>query len=76
MSFAAIAGAKLQEPPPDRFVGKVNATLGQHLLDVTKRRREAGVEPDAFSDDLGREPVALEGKLTHGLGRRELNLRI
>ncbi len=28
--------AELQKPAPDRFVGDVNAALGQHLLDVTK----------------------------------------
>ena len=41
---------KLQEPPTDSLVGQVDAALGQHLFDVTKRKRKPGVEPDCVSE--------------------------
>ena len=53
--------AKLQEPASNRFVRNIDATLGQQILDITKRKREPGVEPDRMSDDLGRKTVSLEG---------------
>lgn len=34
---------KLQEPPPDRLVGRVNASLGQQFLDIPKGQREPGI---------------------------------
>ena len=37
---------ELHEPPPDRFVGCVNASLGQQFLHIPKGQREPGIEPD------------------------------
>jgi hypothetical protein len=37
---------ELQHPAPDGFVGDVEPTLGEQLLDVSVAEREAQVEPD------------------------------
>ena len=39
---------ELQEPPPDRFVGCVNTSLGQQFLDIPKGQCEPGIEPDRW----------------------------
>jgi hypothetical protein len=57
--------AELQEPPPDRLVGCVNASLGQQFLHIPKGQREPGIEPDRVADDFWREPVALKRYRSH-----------
>ena len=57
--------AKLQEPASNRFVRNIDSTLGQQILDITKRQREPGVEPDRMSDDLGWKTVSLERNWRH-----------
>jgi hypothetical protein len=57
--------AKLQEPPPDRLVGCVNASLGQQFLNIAKGQCEPGIEPDRVADDFWREPVALKRYRSH-----------
>ena len=52
--------AELQEPASNRFVRNIDATLGQQILDITKRKREPGGEPDRMLDDLGRNAMSLE----------------
>ncbi len=52
--------AELQEPASNRFVRNIDATLGQQILDITKRKREPGVEPDRMLDDLGRKTMSFE----------------
>ena len=42
--------AKLQKPPSNGLVRRIDATLGEHLLDIAKRQREAGIEPDSMED--------------------------
>ena len=49
--------AELQHPAPDGFVGDIEPTLGQQILDVSVAEREAQVEPDRMLDDNGRKPV-------------------
>ena len=56
---------ELQEPPPHSLIGNVNATLGEHLLDVTIGESEPGIEPDVVPDDRGREAVAFETERCH-----------
>ncbi len=56
---------ELQEPPPDRLVGCVNASLGQQFLDVPKGQCESGIEPDRVADDCWREAVALKRYQSH-----------
>ncbi len=50
--------AELQEPASNRFVRNIDATLGQQILDITKRKREPGVEPYRMLDDLGRKTMS------------------
>ena len=52
--------AELQEPASNRFVRNIDATLGQQILDITKRKREPGVEPHRMLDDLGRKTMSFE----------------
>ena len=52
--------AELQEPASNRFARNFDATLGQQILDITKRKREPGVEPDRMLDDLGRKTMSFE----------------
>ena len=52
--------AELQEPASNRFVRNIDATLGQQILDITKRKCEPGVEPDRMLDDLGRKTMSFE----------------
>ena len=52
--------AELQEPASNRFARNFDATLGQQILDITKRKREPGVEPDRMLDNLGRKAMTLE----------------
>jgi hypothetical protein len=46
--------AELQGPAADRLVGNIDATLGEHILDVTVAQSEAEVEPDGLLDDDAR----------------------
>ena len=45
-------GAKLYRPAPDRLVADLDAALGEHLLDVAQRQREAEVEPHCEPDHV------------------------
>jgi hypothetical protein len=56
---------ELQEPPPDRLVGRVNTSLGQQFLDIPKGQGEPGIEPDRVADDFWREAVALKRYRSH-----------
>ena len=56
---------ELEETPPDRLVGCVNASLGQQFLDIPKGQREPGIEPDRVADDFWREAVALKRYRSH-----------
>src|SRR6266404_9460545 len=56
---------KLQHPAPHRFVGNVQPTLGQKILNVPVAQREAQVEPDRVLDDRRREAMTAIGKLSH-----------
>ena len=58
--FGGDGRTEFQEPAPCHFVGHVDTTLRQDLLDVAVRQREPGVEPNRATDDSGREAVALE----------------
>jgi len=56
---------ELEEPPPNRLIGCVNAALGQQVLDIPKGQREPGIEPDRVADDFWREAVALKRYRSH-----------
>ena len=57
--------SELQEPPPDRLVGCVNASLGQQFFDIPKGQCEPGIEPDRVADDFWWEAVALKRYRSH-----------
>jgi hypothetical protein len=57
--------AELQSPAADRLVGHIDATLGEHILDVAVAQSEAEIEPDGLLDDDARKAVAAIRKLAH-----------
>ena len=59
---------KLQEPTPNCLVRNIDATLGQHVFDITKRQREPAIEPDRVLDDLRWKTMSLERKGSYADG--------
>ena len=57
--------AELIAPAPYRFVTDHNATRCHHLLDIAKAHTKAEIVPDAFGDDLTREPVTTVRIIRH-----------
>jgi len=51
---------ELQKPAPDGLVRNVNAPLCQQFLDIAKRQREPGVEPNRVLDDHRWKAMPLE----------------
>jgi hypothetical protein len=51
--------------PPHRFVGDVEPSFGQELLDIAIAQSEAEIEPDRVLDDLGREAMAAVAERSH-----------
>ena len=45
-------------PSGDRLVGYIDATLGEHILDVSVDQSEAKIEPEGLLDDDARKAVA------------------
>src|SRR3954454_23587498 len=58
-------GAELQTPPPHRFIGNLQASLGQKLLDVAVAQGEPQIKPDRVLDDRRREAMSAIGALIH-----------
>jgi hypothetical protein len=52
---------ELQKPAPDCLIRNVDATLCQQFLDVAKRQREPGIEPNRMLYDHRRKAMSLEG---------------
>ena len=50
---------ELQHPSPHRFVGDVEPSFGQELLDIALAQSETEIEPHRVLDDLGREAMAV-----------------
>jgi len=50
--------SELEHPAPYRFVGNVEPTLGEEVLNVSIAQREAQVEPHSMLDDNWRKAVA------------------
>jgi hypothetical protein len=42
--------SKLRNPPPHRFIGDVEAALGEQVLDVSETEPEAEIEPNGVLD--------------------------
>ena len=59
MNLASGAGkAKFCRPAADGFIGDIDATLGQQILDIPKAQRKSEIQPDGILDDLGWKAVA------------------
>ena len=43
----------------DGFIGDIDATLGQQILDIPKAQRKSEIQPDGILDDLGWKAVAV-----------------
>ena len=56
---------ELQHPAPHRFVGDVEPSFGQELLDIAIAQSEAEIEPDRVLDDLGRKAMAEVAERSH-----------
>src|SRR5947209_15941984 len=54
-------GPELQNPPPHRFIGNLQASLGQKLLHVAVAQGEPEIKPDRVLDDRRREPMSAIG---------------
>src|SRR5947207_8620494 len=58
-------GPELQNPPPHGFIGNLQASLGQKLLDVAVAQGEPEIKPDRVLDDRRREAMSSIGRLIH-----------
>jgi len=59
------SGAEFQNPAPHRFIGNLQAALGQEILHIATAQGEAQVEPDRVLDDPRREAMATIGEMGH-----------
>ena len=50
--------AKFYRPATDA-IGDIDATLGQHILDIPKAQRKSEIGPHGILDDLGWKAVAV-----------------
>src|SRR5207248_1717668 len=58
-------GPELQNPPPHRFIGNLEASLGEEFLHVAVAQGEAKIKPDRVLDDRRREAMSAIGRLIH-----------
>ena len=48
---------ELYAPATDRFIGHLDLSLREQILDITEAQAEAMIEPDCVLDDFGWETV-------------------
>ena len=70
-----VEGTELDAPEPDGFIADCDTPLGKEIFDITMAEIEAIVEPDSVADDIGWEPVTLEGSHHRIIKFRELSCR-
>src|ERR1700693_4700960 len=58
-------GPELQNPPPHRFIGNLQAAFGLELLHVAVAQCEPEIKPDRVLDDRRREAMSAVGDLIH-----------
>jgi hypothetical protein len=63
--LSGIGDDKLYAPAANSFIGDIDATLGQQILDIPKAQRKSEIQPDGMLDDLGRKTVAVIGDGVH-----------
>jgi len=64
-NFASNPGPEFQNPAPHRFIGNIQAALGQEILNVAVAQCEPEVQPNCVLDNRGREAVPAIGELIH-----------
>ena len=57
--LSGVGKAKFYRPAADGFIGDIDATLGQQILDIPKAQRKSEIQPDGILDDLGWKAVAV-----------------
>src|SRR5216684_8319320 len=55
-------GPELQNPAPHRFIGNLQAALGEEFLNVAVAQRETEIEPNRVLDDRRREAMSAVGE--------------
>src|SRR5712672_2586315 len=58
-------GPEFQNPAPHRFIGNLQAALGEELLDIAVAQCEPEIKPDRVLDDRRREAMPSVGELIH-----------
>src|SRR5207245_10879058 len=58
-------GPELQNPPPHRFIGNLQAALGQEILHVAVAEREPEIKPDRVLDDRRRKAMSAIREMGH-----------
>src|SRR5436305_4296877 len=60
-----IVFAELLTPAPDRLVAEHDTTCRHHVFHIPKAHAETEVQPNAFRDDLSRQPMATVQAVRH-----------
>src|SRR5205823_13540651 len=63
--LACDPGPEFQNPAPHRFIGNLQASLGEEFLNVAVAQREPEIKPNRVLDDRRRETMSAVGELTH-----------
>src|ERR1700676_3231971 len=58
-------GPEFQNPAPHRFIGNLQAALGQEILNVAVAQCEPEVQPNCVLDNWRREAMSAVGELIH-----------
>src|SRR6202045_107398 len=64
--LACDPGPEFQHPAPHRFIGNLQAALGEEFLHVAVAQCEPEIKPDRVLDDRRREAMPAIGELIHG----------
>ena len=59
LSASAHQRPEVSTPPSDGLVGDDDASLGEEILRIAEAQREAVIQLDGVTDDLGRESIAV-----------------
>src|SRR5260370_23804133 len=62
---AGKSGPEFQNPPSHRFIGNLQASLGQQLLHIAVAQGESEIKPDRVLDDRRWEAMSTVGDLIH-----------
>ena len=57
--LSGVGKVKFYRLAADGFIGDIDATLGQQILDIPKAQRKSEIQPDGILNDLGWKAVAV-----------------